>query len=105
MELIANELSVHHQFADTHTFYQSVRRIQEIRNLAKQFGLDISCNRSILSMEPIRGMGLSRVIAGLMPDERRSMMSWLTTNGPFLDDDRRQNSDDYLEWRSLQLRP
>ena len=99
MELIANDLSVHRQFADVSTFRKSLETIQTLRGVARRFGRQIQCSRSLLNAEPLRGMPLSQAIGRLPRDQQRSVMSWLTSSGPFWDDLRQHSADDYLECR------
>ena len=97
MQLIANDLSVHGQFHDVGSFRKSFGTIQALRAVAKRFGRDIHCSRDLVNAEPFRGVPMSQAIGRFSRDQQRSMMSWLTSGGPFWDDLRRHGPDDYLE--------
>ncbi len=99
MELIANELSVHGQFRDFANFRESLATIQALREVARRFGRQIQCSRGMCSTEPLTGVPMSQAIRQLSRDEQRSVMSWLSSAGPFWDDLRRHGPDDYLECR------
>ena len=68
-----------------------------MRMSAKRFGREVQCGRGLLNAEPLPGVPLSQAVGRLPPDQRRSVMSWLTSAGPFWDDSRRHGLDDYLE--------
>ena len=97
MQLIANDLSVHGQFHDYRGVRESFGTIHALRAVAKRFGRDIQCSRDLLYAEPLEGVPMSQAIGRLSRDQRRSMMSWLTSAGPFWDDLRQHGPDDFLE--------
>ena len=97
MELFANELSIHGQFFDVQSFRDSFSRILVLQRTAKRFGRDIQCSRSLLLKQPIAGMQMSQAIGQFSHDERRSIMVWLTSRGPFWDDLRQHDPSVYFE--------
>ena len=97
MQVIANELSVHAQFRDLRSFQESIGTVQALRKVAKRFGTDVQCNHALLQAEPLRGVPMSQAVGQLSRDQQRSLMSWLTSAGPFWDDLPRHGRDDYLE--------
>ena len=99
MEFFANEMSIHQQFHDLATFHDAVVRLMAIRSVARRFGLDMYCHRTLLGVEPVPGVWMQQAVQGLSANERRALMSWLTHHGPFWDDIRRHDADDWLECR------
>ena len=98
MELFANDLSIHQQFYDLKHFRAALSRVMKMRQIAKQFGFDLSCPRTLINRCPISGNTLQQTIASLpSKNEKRAAMIWLTKNGPFFDDLRSHSEEDYLE--------
>ena len=99
MEFFANEMSIHQQFNDLPTFQDAVGRLMAMRSVARRFGLDVYSHRALLDVEPVPGVWMQQAVQGLASNERRALMSWLTHQGPFWDDIRRHDADDWLECR------
>ena len=98
MEFLVNDLSIHKQFDNLNIFRDSLARVMEMRKVARQFGRELYCHRTLLCSNPKPDMSLQLAILSLSSkDEIRAAMSWLTKNGPFWDDLRRHSDDDYLE--------
>ena len=97
MEFFANEMSIHQQFHDLPTFHDAVGRLMAMRSVARRFGLDMYCHRALLGVEPVPGVWMQQAVQGLGANERRALMSWLTHHGPFWDDVRRHDANDWLE--------
>lgn len=97
MELFVNELSLHGQFADPSGFRAAIGRVMETRQVAKTYGRDLRCHRNLVNASVAPDVPLSRAVRDLTPNERRALMQWLTSLGPFWDDSRWHTSDDYLE--------
>ena len=101
MDLLANDLSVHEQFHDLAGFQDALSRLMALRQTARHFGCHVQCHRKFLDITPIPGMGLRRAIGNLkLESQKRAVMAWLTTSGPFWDDVRRHGEDDWLECSS-----
>ena len=99
MEFFANELSIHQQFGDLPTFRIALERLMAVRSTLRRWGRDVHCHRSLLDVEPIRGMPMRQAVQGLAVNDRRALMVWLTRGGPFWDELRRHEADEYLECR------
>ncbi len=98
MELLANDLSVHEQFHDTATFRDALSRFVAMRQTAQRYGRELYCHRAMLVTSPMPGVSMQQAIAKLaVESERRSVMGWMTRLGPFWDDLRKHESDDWLE--------
>lgn len=68
-----------------------------MRTSADKFDFNVHCSRRLLAIEPIPDVTMHRALNGLSKDKKRNAMFWLTRGGPFLEDFRRHDSDDYLE--------
>ena len=99
MEFFANEMSIHRQFNDLPTFHGAVGRLMAMRSVARRFGLDVYCHRTLLGVEPVPGVWMQQAVQGFADNERRALLSWLTQHGPFWDDIRRHDAGDWLECR------
>lgn len=99
MELFANDLSIDRQFHDPATFRTAILGLMAMREVAGRFGRDVSCHRTFANLEPIPDMPMQQAIRHLALNERRALMNWLTRGGPFWDDVRRHDIDDWMECR------
>jgi len=70
-----------------------------MRGVARRFGRDTYCHGTFLNVEPIPGVQMQQAIQGLAANQRRALMIWLTQHGPFWDEIRRHEADDWLECR------
>ncbi len=96
MELLFNELSVEGQFADVGAFRAAVGRIMAIRSRLRQSGRDLYCHRNVVSRRVTRDSTIPDALRGLDRNSRRALMSWLTRQGPFWEEEREHGADDYL---------
>ena len=99
MELFANEMSIHRQFHDLPTFHGALERLMGMRGVAHRFGRNVYCHRPLADAEPIPGIRMQQAVQRLADNERRALMIWLTSGGPFWDDLRRHDPNDWLECR------
>ena len=99
MDFFANEGSIHRQFHDPPTFCSALERLTGMRGVARRFGRDVYCHRTLAEAEPIPGIPMRRAVQLLAENERRALMIWLTRVGPFWDDLRRHDANDWLECR------
>ena len=100
MDLIANDLSIHEQFQNISSFRAALKRLMAMRDVAKRFNRDLQCHRGFVNVEPVTGVAMQQAIQQLTADERRATMNWFTKHGPFWDDLRKHDPDDWLECRS-----
>ncbi len=98
MDLLANDLSIHEQFHDFVSFRNALFQLVAMRAVARRFGSELYCHRTFLSVRPIPGMSMQKAVGKIdVESKRRSVMSWLTSAGPFWDDLRQHGADDYFE--------
>ena len=99
MEFFANEMSIHRQFHDLPTFHGALGRLIGMRGVAGRFGRNVYCHRALVDAEPVPGVRMQQAVQRLADNERRALMIWLTRGGPFWDDLRRHDANDWLECR------
>ena len=99
MEFFANEMSIHRQFRDLLTFDRALERLIGVRNVARRFDRNVYCHQAFVNAEPIPGLRMQQAVQHLAENKRRALMIWLTRSGPFWDDLRRHDADDWLECR------
>lgn len=98
MDLLANDLSIHEQFHDIPSFRSALARLMAMRTTARRFGREVSCHRALLTANPMPDVPMQRAIGRLtVESERRAAMTWLTRVGPFWDDLRQHDAEEWLE--------
>lgn len=99
MDLLINDLSLHGQFADFASFRDSIRRIMRIRGVARRHMRDVFCHRGLVNGLVTSDGRMPAAVNALPQDERRAVMAWLSQRGPFWDDDRQHDGEDWYECR------
>ena len=99
VDFLANDLSIHKQFHEISSFRNAFAGLMAMRNTARRFGREVYCHRAFLTtVEPMQDMTMQQALGSLANrSEQRAAMGWLTRGGPFWDDLRRHDVDDYLE--------
>ncbi len=97
MQLFVNDLSIHGQFPDIRTFKKAISRVMTMREIARQFGRQLYCHRNLASAQVTKNLLMPQAIQRFDKDEQRSVMQWLTRNGPFWEDIREHSPDEYME--------
>ena len=97
MELLANDLSVHKQFHDMASFRNALECLMAMRKVARRFGREVYCHRALLTASPMPNLSMQQVIGRLADSERSAAMAWIIRGGPFWDDLRQHDVDDWLE--------
>ena len=98
MDLLVNDLSLHGQFPDLESFRGSISRVMKIRTISRQNGWAVSCHRSFVNGQVTKETRIPEALKVLRLEEQRAVMSWLSRQGPFWDDARLHDSDDWYEW-------
>lgn len=99
MDLLLNELSFHGQFQDITAFKAAINRVMMLRQLARRFGREIHCHRSLANVQVTHAQTLPQVMHAFGNDERRALMQWFARQGPYWEDVRLHSTDDYLEYK------
>jgi hypothetical protein len=98
VELLINDLSLQGQFQDLTTFKGAIERILAIRKIARRFGRSLHCHRALAYAQVTSTMTMPQAVQALAIDERRALMQWLTQYGPFWEDTRNHQPDDWFDW-------
>lgn len=96
MDLLFNDLSLRGQFRSARDFEESIGRVMEMREVARRFGLDVYCPRSVAYARVVGDMPMQQAVSFLGEDARSALMAWLTREGPFMESVRQHGGDDYL---------
>ena len=99
MELFFNELSLHGQFPDLSSFRDSIGCVMRMRGVARRYGLDLRCHRNAVNAKVVSQRRVAAAVRKMALDDRRALMAWLATVGPFWDDERRHGGDELLQCR------
>ncbi len=99
MDLLVNDLSIHGQLRDIPSIHGAFARLMAMRKVARRFDREVYCGREFLIAEPAPNMTMMQALQRLDTNRRRSAMLWLRRHGPFWDDLRRHDPDDWLECR------
>lgn len=97
MDLLINDQSLHGQFADINTFHGSIRRIMEIREIARRYMSAVYCHRGFVNGQVTAQERMPAAVSAMPVNERRAVMAWLSQHGPFWDDDRQHDAGDWYE--------
>lgn len=97
MHLLVNECSFHGQFETLSSFQKAISRIMKMRQTALKYGREIYCNRNLVTKKINGDTPMEKAVQALPIDQRRAFMQWLTRNGPFWDDCRQHDPNDYFE--------
>jgi hypothetical protein len=97
MDVLVNDLSFHGQFPDINSFFDAIELLMAAKNKSREFGRDLYCHRNIAYAKVTSDLIMQQVVQRLGTDKRNALMSWLTRNGPYWDDARVHNSDDFME--------
>ncbi len=97
MEFLVNDLSLDAQFSCADDFMAVIGKLMELRRIATQYGRELFCHKNLLQSKATVDMTMFQMVQSLPVDERRSLLQWLTKQGPFWDERRYHAPDDWLE--------
>lgn len=96
MEVLLNELSLHGQFANVQAFQTAIDTVMLARGRMRQFGSELRCHRNLIQAQVTHELSLQQAVSQLDRNKRSALMSWLTKEGPFWEDSRQHDADEYL---------
>lgn len=99
MQVLLNDLSLHGQFSSIPAFQDAIRSIMNIRIKMRQFGRELYCHRNVAQAQITHDLTMQQAIQQFNQNDRRAVMGWLTQHGPFWEDERYHDPDDYLEYQ------
>jgi hypothetical protein len=97
LDFILNDLSFHGQFPDIVTFKNAVNCVMTIRQKSLISGRAVYCHKGIINAQVTPTMIMPQAIQALTLEERRALLQWITQQGPYWDDARNHQPDDWLE--------
>jgi len=99
MEWFINDLSIRGQYPDFQALRDAITPILQLRQRRADLRSRILCSRPLTIRPAIGTVSLERAIA-TTPDKifKQLALSWLAKAGPFWDDSRAQNPDDYFHF-------
>lgn len=101
MSFFLNELSLHGQFNNVRDFLPALEEALKCREEINKLGFRLYCERRI-SIRPVFGEGIfQKAVMNIgNPNVTRSVMIWISKDGPFWDDTavREHGPDDYFEY-------
>ena len=97
MEVLVNDLSLHGQFPDIASFFDAIDRLMVSRYRSKRFGRELYCHRNMAYAQVTRDLTMPQAVQLLSSDKKKAVILWLTKNGPYWEDARLHNSDDFME--------
>lgn len=97
VELLFNDLSIHGQFSDAAAFDSAIGRVMTLRELARRYGQELQCHRNVANAAVTHDLSMPQAIQGMSRPARSALMQWLARSGPFWEDCRQHDSDDYFE--------
>ncbi len=100
MEVLLNELSLHGQFSSIDDFKNAIDTVMLARNKMKQFKRELYCYRNFSQTQVTHELNLQQAVQQLDRNKRATIMVWLTKEGPFWDDNRQHDADEYLEYQN-----
>nr|VFK51366.1 MAG: hypothetical protein BECKTUN1418D_GA0071000_100728 [Candidatus Kentron sp. TUN] len=98
MEFLVNDLSLEDQSPDIPTFREAIERLIGMRNIIHRFECELYCHKNIANVRVTGDLVFSEMVQKLTWDQEQAVMQWISRNGgPFWDDTRVHNPDEYLE--------
>lgn len=102
MRWYVNEASLQGQFADPEQIRDVLRELIEVRRRNRNLRTSLHVTR-MLPQAPVTPDADVRMLVGQDRELRISLMRWLDSTGPFVDDDRTEEADDYFECEGLEV--
>ena len=104
MRWYVNDASLQGQFTDSPTFEVVLRAIVSARSKSERLRLDLRTTRSLAERQVTFAITLRGVVQKSRDrDLRNAVLSWLDRAGPFVEDDRFFELDDYFEFFGLDV--
>lgn len=69
-----------------------------MRDISRKFGRTVACHRNIAHAQVSHDLTMQQAINFFDKNEQRALTQWITRLGPFWEDNRSHNFDDYLEF-------
>jgi hypothetical protein len=96
MELFFNELSLHGQFFDDHSFMGSLDEVMKMRMVAQRFRKTIHCKDDLLGHQITKARTVHQALQTMPIDLKRAVLQWVTKQGPFWQLQRQHSADTWM---------
>ena len=97
MEFLLNDLSIHGQFDSDEKCRSALVWLMGVRQRIEQQRLSLRCHRSIVNASATSSRTIQEVIQGIADtNQKRGILAWLASKGPFWDDERRHGREEYF---------
>lgn len=101
MEWHINDLSIAGQFSTPVDFRKKIEPLLQLRYSEPQLRNRLFCSRQLYLRETTKDLNMHQAVyAQNDPDFTRLFLGWITKSGPFFDDERHSNPNDYFEFES-----
>jgi len=100
MEILLNELSLHGQFSSIQDFQIAIDTVMLARNKMKQFKRELHCYRNFRQTQVTHDLSLQQAIQQLDRNKRNVIIAWLTKEGPFWEETRQHDANEYFEFQN-----
>lgn len=101
MNWYINDLSLDGQFADCHAFKTAIEALLRLRRREPMLRNALYCSRSLYDRQVTRNYKLREAVMGTKDKHFiNHVMKWFSKSGPFWEDVRQWNKDDYFEYQS-----
>ncbi|MEP2236462.1 MAG: hypothetical protein ABJM58_09980 [Alteripontixanthobacter sp.] len=97
-----NEASLQGQFGDVEQIRDTFRELIKLRGRNRQLKNNLHVTR-MLPQAPVTPDTDVRMLVAQDRDLRSSLMRWLDSTGPFVEDDRAEEADDYFECQGIEV--
>lgn len=99
MSFLMNEFSLHGQYQDPHSFESALATVMSIRTMVKREGSYFACSRRLLESRITTHPehSLQQLVGSMDLNRRRALLSWITREGPFWEEERKHCGDDWFE--------
>lgn len=98
MRFLTNDISLHAQFESVGAFCQALGEIMRARSELVRWGYGLHCTRSLYTAKVTPLISLQAALQALQPSQRSAVMSWITRDGPFVDDDQQHSGNELFQF-------
>ena len=98
MRWYINELSLQGQFKTGEVFLTDFLKVASVHWKLKGKMPQLFCTHQLQYRPVTTGMNASEAVRRSKPDIRKLLFGWISKNGPFVEDDRQEEPDDYFEF-------
>lgn len=104
MRWYLNDSSLQGQFSTEREFVDEIGNLARLKSRLPDSGFQFYCTRNLAMAEVTREASCrGAVMQAARVDERRLILSWIDRTGPFWDEDRIPEDDDYFEFEGMDV--